>query len=196
MTNRARTGQIYDVVVPAALPPRVAERPLPLREVYAGYAGYVWNTLRRLGAADVDLEDLTHDVFVQVQRHLADFDGTRPMKPWLFCFAFRVMSTYRRGKRRRPEGPHEPPDAVDPAPLADERLAAEQDRRLVIAALGAIDPERRPVFVLYAIDEVPMDEVARALGIPVNTAYSRLRVAREEFRAGVTRLRRLRGGAR
>ena len=173
-----------------ATSPLVSERASTLREVYAGYAGYVWNTLRRLGAPDADLEDLTHDVFVQVQRHLADYNGSRPMKPWLFCFAFRVLSTHRRGKRRRREGPNEPTDSIDPAPLADERLAAEQDRRLVIAALGSIEPQRRAVFVLYALDDVPMDEIARTMSIPINTAYSRLRVAREEFRAEVTRLRR------
>lgn len=61
---------------------------------------------------------------------------------------------------------------------------------MIIAALGAIQEGRRAVFVLYELDGVPMDGIARTMSIPVNTAYSRLRVAREEFRAAVTRLRR------
>jgi RNA polymerase sigma-70 factor (ECF subfamily) len=163
---------------------------IELRDVFDAYAAYVWNTLRRLGAPHSDIEDLMHDVFVQVQRHLADYDPARPMKPWLFGFALRILSEHRRRARRHPEAPSEIVDAVDPAALADERIAAEQDRRLVIAALDGIDSERRPVFVLYEIDGVTMDEIARTLGIPVNTAYSRLRVARAEFKAAVTRLRR------
>lgn len=190
MTNRTRSGQISDVLLRVASSTLGAERPLALCDVYDAHAGYVWNTLRRLGASAADLEDLTHDVFVQVQRHLADYDPARPMKPWLFGFAFRVLSQHKRRERRRKEGPKERVDGVDPGPLADERLAVEQDRRLVAVALGAIEQERRAVFVLYEIDDVPVDAIARALGVPVNTVYSRLRVAREEFRAAVTRLRR------
>ena len=190
MTNLGGSGQTPDVALRGAPSPMAAERAIELREVYSAHAGYVWNTLRRLGAPESDLEDLTHDVFVEVQRHLDDYDPARPMKPWLFGFAFRILSRHRRRGRRHKEGPGETASAVDPAPLADQRLAVEQDRRLVIAALGAIEPDRRAVFVLYEIDGVSMDEIARTMGIPVNTGYSRLRVARGEFRTAVTRLRR------
>ena len=43
--------------------------------------------------------------------------------------------------------------------------------------------EQRAVFVLYEVDEIPMKEIAESLGIPANTAYSRLRLAREVFAA-------------
>ena len=194
MTNPPPAGQILHVVLRAdsALDsgPALAAPPLALRDVHAAYAAYVWNSLRRLGAQEADLEDLTHDVFVRVQRHLPEYDPARPMKPWLFAFAFRVMSQQKRRGRRRPEDPSDRIDSVDPAPLADERLAIEQDRRLVLAALDRIEAGRRAVFVLFELDVVPMDAIASALGIPVNTGYSRLRIARQEFRAAVTRLRR------
>ncbi len=189
MMNRSGPGQTHGVVVRVASAVAL-EPPLAMRDVYSAYAAYVWNTLRRLGAPASDLDDLTHDVFVQVQRHLDDYDSTRPMKPWLFGFAFRVISQHRRRGRRHKEGPGETGNAVDPAPLADERLAIEDDQRLVLAALGAIESERRAVFVLYELDGVTIDEIARTMSIPVNTTYSRLRVARAEFRAAVTRLRR------
>ena len=190
MTNRSAPGQIPGVVVRVASSAIALERRPAMRDVYSAYAAYVWNTLRRLGAPASDLEDLTHDVFVQVQRHLDDYDPTRPIKPWLFGFALRIISQHRRRGRRHKEAPGETGNAIDPAPLADERLAIEDDQRLVLAALGAIDSERRAVFVLYELDGVTIDEIARTLGIPVNTTYSRLRVARAEFRAAVTRLRR------
>jgi RNA polymerase sigma-70 factor, ECF subfamily len=190
MTDGAPTGQTPGVVVRVTSSVAAVAPCLTMRDVYGAYAAYVWNTLRRLGAPASDLEDLTHDVFVQVQRHLGDYDPARPMKPWLFGFALRVISTHRRRGRRHKEGPGETGDAVDPAPLADERLAMEDDQRLVLAALGGIEAERRAVFVLYELDGVAIDEIARTMGIPVNTTYSRLRVARTEFRAAVTRLRR------
>lgn len=165
---------------------------IDLRELFTVHAPYVWNSLRRLGVLPSDLEDLTHDVFVQVQRHLGEYDASRPVRPWLFGFAFRIASQYRRKAHRRRERLAEAAAArvADPGPLPDQRLAAEQDRQLVLSALQAIDLDRRAVFVLYEIDGVPMAEIARLLGIPVNTAYSRLRVARTEFAAAVKRLRR------
>jgi RNA polymerase sigma-70 factor (ECF subfamily) len=156
------------------------------------HASYVWNTLRRFGVSPPDLEDGTQDVFIQVARHLGDYDRARPVRPWLFGFAFRVASQYRRRAHRRYEtsGSSHPREAVDPGPLPDARIAAAQDRQLVLDALEAIDLDRRAVFVLHEIDGVSVDEIARALGIPVNTAYSRLRVARSEFAAAVKRLRK------
>ena len=58
----------------------------------------------------------------------------------------------------------------------------------MLTALDALDLDRRAVFVLYEIDGVPMDQIAASLAIPVNTAYSRLRIGRTEFRAAAKRL--------
>jgi RNA polymerase sigma-70 factor (ECF subfamily) len=170
-----------------------AARAVDLRELFVMHAPYVWNTLRRLGVPQHDLEDLTHDVFLQVGRHLAEYDPSRPAKPWLFGFAFRVASQERRRAHHRHEVKREVPEGVDPRSLPDEQLAASQDRQLVLEALGRIPIERRAVFVLYEIDGVAMEEIARSLSIPLNTAYSRLRVARTEFAAAVRRLRPRRG---
>ncbi|WP_437573537.1 hypothetical protein [Sorangium sp. So ce887] len=55
--------------------------------------------------------------------------------------------------------------------------------------LGTIAPERRILLVLHEAYEVPIVDVARALGINYNTATNRLRLAREDYRAAVARLR-------
>ena len=60
-------------------------------------------------------------------------------------------------------------------------VAARELRALIATALESIDMVRRGVFILHELDARPMAEIADALGIPLNTAYSRLRVAREEF---------------
>jgi len=194
MTNPAGYDQSL-MVSPRTEPDAQSLDPIAsLRELFVTHGPYVWNTLRRFGVPDSDLEDLTHDVFVQVQRHLREYDPTRPVRPWLFGFAFRLASQRRRRAAVRHEAdPVAANEVVDPKALADEQLAAEEDRRLILEALAAIDLDRRAVFVLSQIDEVPMAEVARALDLPVNTAYSRLRMARVEFAAAVKRLRARRG---
>lgn len=192
MTNSPGSGQAMEVASRDEPDAPRAEKAVDLRALFTMHAPYVWNSLRRLGVPPPDLEDLTHDVFLQVQRHLGDYDTSRPVRPWLFAFALRIASQDRRRAYRRRETASDEVArrAVDPAALPDARLAAEQDRQLVLAALDAIDLDRRAVFVLHEIDGVPMDEIAASLGIPVNTGYSRLRVARAEFATAVKRLRR------
>jgi RNA polymerase sigma-70 factor (ECF subfamily) len=192
MTNSLRSDQSLVVASREELDAPAVPKAIDFRTLFTMHAPYVWNTLRRLGVPTPDLEDQTHEVFLQVRRHLDDYDSSRPLKPWLFGFAYRIASQHRRRAHRRHEtvGSERVEHAIDTAALADERLAAEQDRRLVLEALDAIDLDRRAVFVLYEIDGVTMDEIARSLGIPVNTAYSRLRVARGEFAAAVKRLKR------
>lgn len=164
--------------------------PFPdFRALFDEHYAYVWKTLRRLGVRDADLPDVAHDVFLVVARRLPDFDRTRPVKPWLFGIAHRVASDHRRLARHARERPiDDDEDPADPAPLADEQLAKADRQRLVRRGLAALDDDRRAVFVLFEIDGAPMPDVAEALGIPLNTAYSRLRLAREDFRAAVTRL--------
>ncbi len=193
MTNAQPPGQALPVTSPASAAETLAQ-PIDLRALFTSHAGYVWNALRRLGVQARDLEDLTHDVFLQVQRHLPEYDTTRPVRPWLFAFAFRVASQHRRRMQGRYQPVGDLSEAADPEPLPDERIAAEQNRRLVLAALESIDFERRGVFVLYEIDGVAMTDIADVFGIPVNTAYSRLRVARKEFATAANRLRLRRGG--
>jgi RNA polymerase sigma-70 factor, ECF subfamily len=177
-------------VAPAHEPSaRVAEAPLTLRDLFDMYAAYVWNTLRRFGVPSSDLEDVTHDVFLQIHRHFAEYDPGRPIRPWLFAFAYRAASQQRRRAYRRRETQGEPDTAIHPGAPPDEQLAMDDDRRLVAAALAGIDLERRAVFILYEIDGVSMSDIAESLGIPVNTAYSRLRIARGEFASAVKRVR-------
>jgi RNA polymerase sigma-70 factor (ECF subfamily) len=159
-----------------------------LRALFEAEFSYVFHTLHRLGVRRADLEDLTHEVFVAVHRAQDAYDPKRPIRPWLFGIAFRVASGYRRRARHTREVSDDAmPEPADAAPLADERLASERARRLVIDALDDVELDRRAVLVLHDIDGQSMPEIAEALAIPLNTAYSRLRLAREQLRAAVKR---------
>jgi RNA polymerase sigma-70 factor (ECF subfamily) len=159
------------------------------RSLFDAEFDYVWHVLRRLGVRPCDLEDVTHDVFLAVYRHLQDYDPVRPLRPWLFGFAFRTASDYRKLGRHRRERLGEPAEEKDPAPSALDRAVAGELAGIAIDALDALELDRRAVFILHELDECPMPEIATALGIPLNTAYSRLRLARADLRAAVRRLR-------
>ena len=164
-----------------------------LTALYRAEFPYVWHSLRRLGIPSRDLEDLAHDVFVVVQQRLGDFDASRPVKPWLFGIAFRVASRFLRRAGHRREVLDDPPDAPGAERPADQALEDEEARRLVLRALGMLDVDKRAVLVMHDLDGHPMPEIASALSIPLNTAYSRLRLAREDFTRAVLEVRSKRG---
>jgi RNA polymerase sigma-70 factor (ECF subfamily) len=154
-----------------------AHRPA-FREIFEKELGYVFTSLRRLGIAERDRDDLASEVFFRVHQRIDDYDPARPVKPWLFAFTLRVASEHRRKARHRFE---------------ELGAAAREDRgdsELVYRALEALDLDKRAVLVMHDLDEQSVPEIARALAIPEGTAYTRLRAGRAQFSAAVRRLQR------
>ena len=175
---------------------RVQPPPPPapdFRAVFESESAYVWHSLRHLGVRDADLEDLTHDVLITAYRRFDDFDTTRPIRPWLFGIALRLAWRYRQRAGHRLEVLDDRVDPVDDAPGPDRRLEARQDGELVLAALDRIGLEHKAVLVMHEIDGVAVTEIAVALEIPLNTAYSRLRLARVAFRRAVEEIQSRKG---
>jgi RNA polymerase sigma-70 factor (ECF subfamily) len=152
------------------------------RSLFDAELPYVWNSLRRLGVREADILDQAQEVFLVVHGLLPDYDASRPVRPWLFAIAYRVACRYRSLARNRYELPHaEVPTSADPTPSADQQLEHGEAREVLLGAIEQIELSRRAVFIMAELDEQPMTAVAEALQIPVNTAYSRLRLAREDF---------------
>lgn len=160
------------------------------RQIFDEQSSYVCTVIRRFGVPERDVEDVAHDAFVVVHRRLGDYDPSLPIRPWLFGIAYRVAIAHRRRGSNRAQVSDHVSELPDSSPSAEERLDGEAGRRLVLRALEALEPDRRAVFVLHELDGVPIPQVAAALEIVPNTAYSRLRVAREEFAAAVRRLKK------
>jgi len=55
----------------------------------------------------------------------------------------------------------------------------------VLAILDQLDDDKRVVFALVELEQLSVPEVARMLDINLNTAYSRLRLARQAFEVAV-----------
>jgi len=144
---------------------------------------YVHHTLRRLGAPPSDIEDLMQEVFLALRGSWARCDRSRPLRPYLFGIAFRIVSAHRRKRdREMPFGVIEP---IDEQAGAEDRLQSKQARRLVLAALGRVPLPRRAVLIMHELDDVPVADVASTLRIPRFTVYSRLRKARRELSAAL-----------
>jgi RNA polymerase sigma-70 factor (ECF subfamily) len=161
------------------------------RSIFEAELSFVWNSLRRLGVAERDVEDVAHEVFLVVGRHLGQFDSSRPVRPWLFGIALRCASDYRRRTRHRHEVlVEDQAERPDGGERADEALVRKEERDLARRALLAVPEARRAVLILSDFENVAVQDIAAALGIPLKTAYSRLRVAREELVLAAQRMRK------
>jgi RNA polymerase sigma-70 factor (ECF subfamily) len=134
--------------------------------------------LRHLGVPGADLQDQAQEVFVAVFRGLEGFEGRSALRTWIYGICVRVASNYRRRAYvRRERSVSEPPEQAqepDQPRAMEEGMGWPALRRL----LDTLDPDKRDVFVLYELEELPMREVAEACGCPLQTAYSRLHAAR------------------
>jgi RNA polymerase sigma-70 factor (ECF subfamily) len=156
-------------------------------EVVAQCAPFVWRALRRLGVREADVDDVWQEVFLVVHRRLPAFQGQSSVRTWVYGICLRVASEYRRSPHlAREETVEETPDRPIPA-----EQDAELDRRRALAwldeVLDGLDDPKRAVFVLFEIEQVPMTEVAAAVGCPVQTAYARLYAARRHIEAAARR---------
>ena len=190
MTDSGQTGHTSAVSFAAAhLEPEPSPVARGFDAVYDECFELVWRMLRRMGVPDGSLEDAVQDVFLVVHRRFDEFQRRSATKTWVAGIAIRVAADHRRLQRRK--GGLEPlaPGVADrrPDPLR-EAVQAEAVRRLN-ELLQELDDERREVFVLSELEQMTAPEISEALGVNVNTVYSRLRAARKSFDEALARQR-------
>ena len=152
------------------------------RTLYDRYAPIVYRFLSAFGVPPEEREDACQEVFVAVYRSLGRFRGEARLSTWIYRIAARHAG--RAARRRRVRGllstllVREPPPPPTPDP-------SERSERLQILdeMISKLSPKKRLVLVLFEIEGVPIEEVAKVAGCPENTAWSRLHYARAELTA-------------
>jgi RNA polymerase sigma-70 factor, ECF subfamily len=178
--------------------PRAAEaveRPdaASFEDVYEQHVTFVWRSARRLGVAESAIDDVVQEIFFVVHRRLAEFEGRSSLKTWLFAIVLRVVRDHRRSLRRKSphlaQGPTDPDTLTDRASGPHEAVAKSEALRVLHELLDTLDDEKREVFVLAELEQLPAPDIAEATGVNVNTIYTRLRAARKDFNTALERHR-------
>jgi RNA polymerase sigma-70 factor (ECF subfamily) len=161
---------------------------LSFRDVYRDHFAFVWRMTRRLGVAHSSVDDVVQDVFVVLHRRLPEYDGRVPVRTWLFGILSFVVRDHRRRFRRKDARCVPPPrdsqsDIALPSADMSPAARAEHAERVALLRhlLDALDDAKRELLVLAYLEQMTVPEIAELLGLNLNTAYSRLRAAKQAF---------------
>ena len=152
-----------------------------LGDLFDAHHQRLYRLARRLCGDAEEARDLVQESFLRAARHAGRLpSGDTGAEAWLV----RTLVNLCRDRYRRTEVRRRAADSVlavpPPSGDAEDPLVA---RAAVRAALGALDARRRAVVVLHELEERPMREVARLLGIAPVTARWHLAKARRQLAA-------------
>lgn len=137
-------------------------------ELYAAsYRRLVGQLYAMIGDRD-EAEECVQEAFVRAWARRSRLDGTQHPEAWLRTTAYRLaVSRWRRAMRGR-RSPDRALSRPHTAPAPDEHTVA------LVAALRQLPEAQRHTLVLHHLADLPVDTVARELGVPVGTVKARL----------------------
>jgi RNA polymerase sigma-70 factor (ECF subfamily) len=161
--------------------------PETVEQIYDAYFDFVWRNARRLGVPAASADDVAQDVFMIVQRRIADYDGRASMQAWIFGILVRVVSSHRRSYRRKGARnvpfDYELSCELTAAPELTPVEHAERAERteLLVRLLDELGEDKRTLLILSELEGWTLREIADLLGSNINTVHSRLRAAKRDF---------------
>jgi RNA polymerase sigma-70 factor (ECF subfamily) len=165
--------------------------PLSVEQVYHDYAPRVYNVARRMVSSDIDAEDVTQEVLLQVVRKLPSFRGDAAFPTWLHRVTVNAALSHRRRQAvRHDHGMRNAGDLGDDGALEvpggllspDDEVLSGETRQLIDDAIAALPWAYRVVFVLADVEGLPNAEIAERLDMTLPAVKSRLHRARAMLR--------------
>ena len=168
--------------------------PLSAEQIFHNYAPRVYHLARRMVSNDVDAEDVTQDVLLQVVRKLPTFRGEAALPTWLHRITVNAAISHRRKQAVREsnrcrdpfdsllEDEHLHGLARQGELTPDDQLVWRETQRIVEKAIAGLPELYRTVFVLSDVDGLPNADVAERLELSLPAMKSRLHRARQLLR--------------
>ena len=153
------------------------------------YRGRLIALARRMlpGSSSDEAEDMAQEAFVAAYAKRTSFRKGEPFRPWLYKIAVNRCLDRLRALSRRPVtieiGSLSEPKTFGNGP--EELLLSTENEARLQAAVAALPPKLRAVFVLRHLDDLSYEEIATATGLPLGTVKTHLFRARAELRTAL-----------
>jgi RNA polymerase sigma-70 factor (ECF subfamily) len=155
--------------------------------LYREHAQRVAGWASRLGGPrrGADLEDVVQEVFLRVHRALPRFRGESEITTWLYRITENVVRARLRKERLRrffgfdgSSSEQAETEAISPRLTPEGDFERNQRARLLYDALDRVPATYRNLFILFEIEGLAGEEVARLLGVKTATLWVQLSRAR------------------
>lgn len=162
---------------PQPLLPRVAAGdPAAVAEVLDRYGGLVWSLARRLTGRPDDAEDAVQEIFIDIWKSAARFDGAiASEKTFVAMIARRRLIDRRRHAGRRPVTDPILPHLEAVASEGPQTMEANVEASLARGALAELKPKERNVVLLSAYHGFSHGQIADRTGLPLGTVKTYVR---------------------
>jgi RNA polymerase sigma-70 factor (ECF subfamily) len=167
-----------DAVSAAAGDRRAFER------LYRAHVDRIFALCVRMSGDRLQAEELTQDVFVRAWEKLPTFRGDSAVSTWLHRVAVNVVLSQRKTDGVRRARTVEDEDVVHTAPT---RAVFVGDRLDLDAAIAALPPGARTIFVLHDVEGFTHEEIGEQLGITSGGSKAQLHRARMLLREALSR---------
>jgi len=163
-------------------------RSLEIGDLFTAYHQQVALWVRRLGGPQIEVDDAVQEVFLVAHRRLRWFRGRESLTVWFYRVTENVVRHQRRRLRRRREvfaGADES-EIAEQAARAGEIANDEETRRqrlqIIYQVLDRMSERNRTLIILFELEELSGEEIARLKGAKLATVWVWLHRARAEFR--------------
>ena len=148
---------------------------------------YAFRLVGDRGAA----EDAFQETFLKILRKRDSYRDGSIFRPWLYQICLNVCRDALRKNSRRAQTVELSPTLPLADPSAGPELISDQAETaaLVRQAVEALPEKHRDVFLLAFYQELPYNEIAEILDLPIGTIKSRMFTASQKLRAGFQDLR-------
>jgi RNA polymerase sigma-70 factor (ECF subfamily) len=141
----------------------------------------VYRFALRLGANSATADDIVSEVFIELWRHAAKFQGRAKLSTWLIAIARNKALSAMRGRVHQPLEDATIETIPDPAVSVEERVDADNRGAALRKCLRRLSPAHREIIDLVYYHEKSVEEVASILGVPAATVKTRMFYARRRL---------------
>ncbi|MCS7001652.1 MAG: sigma-70 family RNA polymerase sigma factor [Dehalococcoidia bacterium] len=136
---------------------------------------------RMIGDRD-EAADIAQETFLRAYKSLRSFRPDAKFAPWLYKIAVNRCMTHRRAQAQRPSVALD--EALTESLASPDRDVERRELRVLLAdAIQTLPATHRAAVILRHVHDLPYDDIAEALGVPLGTVKTWLHRGREQLQA-------------
>ncbi len=156
------------------------------REIFNQNRQKVKNIIRLVTKENADVcEDLEQEVYLKALKNKDKYKEKGKFLNWLTTITYNVSRDYLKSAQKRSETGFEDENVFinikDKKASPEERLLQKERQERITNAINSLNKKQKEVIVLYEIENVSYEDIARRLDCPVGTVKSRIYNAKKEL---------------